>query len=289
MKQSYFLTVRDQFKLYHSIWDVANPKATILIVHGYAEHIERYHPEAAIFNAAGYRVVGYDHRAHGRSDGADGYMDTFEELCLDLQEVIRYLNPDTPLYIYGHSVGALVSLKYLLDVAQDSDTNIEGFLFTGAALKVAEDLSPLLQKFSSLLGRLVPRLKTIRLPIDGISKVPEVQADYENDPYNYRGGIYASSGYQILKATKEISARLEEVTYPFLAMHGGDDSLIEKEGSINLFEKASSIDKELKIWEGLGHEITRSYSQEQVLGQMISWLNQRLELKGPIKVEHDGQ
>jgi len=246
------------------------------MVHGYAEHIERYNPEAAAFNAAGYRVVGYDHRAHGRSDGDDGYMDTFEELCLDLQEVINYLNSDAPFFIYGHSVGALVTIKYLLDTARSTDTQVSGLLFTGAALKVAEDLSPLLQRVSGILGRLTPRLKTIKLPIDGISKVPEVQADYEADDYNYRGGIYAASGYHILKATKDVSMRLGEVTLPFLAMHGGDDSLIEKQGTINLYEGASSTDKQVKIWDGLGHEITRSYSKELVLGRMVSWLDDRV-------------
>jgi len=276
MKHSYYLTTRDRFRLYNVIWDVPNPKGTILMVHGYAEHIERYNPEAAAFNAAGYRVVGYDHRAHGRSDGDDGYMDTFEELCLDLQEVINYLNSDAPFFIYGHSVGALVTIKYLLDTARSTDTQVSGLLFTGAALKVAEDLSPLLQRVSGILGRLTPRLKTIKLPIDGISKVPEVQADYEADDYNYRGGIYAASGYHILKATKDVSMRLGEVTLPFLAMHGGDDSLIEKQGTINLYEGASSTDKQVKIWDGLGHEITRSYSKELVLGRMVSWLDDRV-------------
>lgn len=276
MKQNYFLTTRDQFKLYNVIWDVPNPKGTVLMVHGYAEHIERYNEEAAAFNQAGYRVVGYDHRAHGRSDGDDGYMDTFEELCLDLKEVINYLNSESPFFIYGHSVGALVTIKYILDIAESSDTAIQGLLFTGAALKVAEDLSPLLQKVSGILGRLTPRLKTIKLPINGISKVPEVQSDYENDVYNYRGGIFASSGYHILKTTKEVSKRLSEVTLPFLAMHGGDDILIEKQGTLNLYNQASSTDKELKIWEDLGHEITRSYSKQQVLDHMVNWIDKRL-------------
>lgn len=276
MKQSYFLTTRDQFRLYNVIWDIPNPKGTVLIVHGYAEHIERYNDEAAAFNAAGYRVVGYDHRAHGRSDGNDAYMDNFEELCLDLKEVINYLNSDSPFFIYGHSVGALVTIKYVLDTAVSSDTKIKGLLFTGAALKVAEDLSPLLQKFSTLLGKLTPRLKTIKLPIDGISKVPEVQADYETDDYNYRGGIYASSGYHILKTTKEVSSRFKEVKLPFLAMHGGDDILIEKQGTMNLYEGASSPDKQIKIWDGLGHEITRSYSKTDVLSEMVNWLDERV-------------
>ncbi len=276
MKQSYFLTTRDQYRLYNVIWDVPESKGTILMVHGYAEHIERYHTEAKAFNAAGYRVVGYDHRAHGRSDGKDGYMADFNELCLDLQEVINYLNADTPFFIYGHSVGALVTLKYLLDTAISTDPKVSGLLFTGAALKVSEDLSPMLQKFSALLGRLTPRLKTIKLPIDGISKVPAVQADYEADQYNYRGGIYASSGYHILKTTKEVAARLSDVTLPFLAMHGGDDTLIDKQGTINLYEEASSDDKQLKIWDDLGHEITRSYAKASVLNHMINWLDQRV-------------
>ena len=54
-------------------WPAAgNARGTVLIVHGLGEHIGRYGAVAAQLNAAGWHVVGYDHRGHGRSEGPRG-------------------------------------------------------------------------------------------------------------------------------------------------------------------------------------------------------------------------
>lgn len=60
-------------------------------MHGYAEHCERYDHVARFWNEAGFSVVGYDHRGHGRSDGQLGYFSSFERLIDDLQEFAEAL------------------------------------------------------------------------------------------------------------------------------------------------------------------------------------------------------
>jgi acylglycerol lipase len=277
MKHTYTLLNRDNMNLYNVAWETESTKATILMVHGYAEHIERYNYEADYFKRNGFAVFGYDHRAHGRSDGKDAFMKSIDDLSEDLREVINYLKPKTPLYIYAHSMGGLVTVKYLLDHQQPGDQNISGILLTGALLKVASDLSPLLQKVSGILGRLAPKLKTVKLPIEGISEVPEVRTAYLNDPYVYQGGTYAASGSAMLQAIKSVTNRFDKITIPFLAMHGGGDIIVEKTGTIKLFDNASSTDKQLKIWDGLAHEITRSYEKDAVLQTMVDWLDARVK------------
>lgn len=277
MKHSYHLKTDDGLSLYNVAWTVPDPKATVIFVHGYLEHIERYNPEAEAFNQSGFSVFGYDHRSHGRSDGKDGYIKDFNDLCRDLKSVIKYIDPATPLYIYAHSVGALVTIKYLLDHQTDDVPQVEGLVTTAAALKVAEDLSPFLQKISGVLAKLIPNVKTVKLPLKTISKVPEVQADYENDPYNYRGGIYANAGHQVLQTTKTVSERFAEIDLPILVMHGGDDQLIEIAGSQRLYDEVSSVDKTFKAWDGLAHEITRSVDKAAILKTMTDWISNRIE------------
>lgn len=276
MKHTYHLETKDGTKLYNTAWMIDNPKATVLFVHGYAEHIERYNWEAEQFNKAGFNVFGYDHRAHGRSDGKDCYLADFDDNCRDLKAVINYISPENAFFIYAHSVGALITVKYLMDFQDDSVKQIKGCVFTGAALKISEDLSPMLQKVAGILGRIAPKLKTTKLPAEGMSKVPEEVEKYNNDPYNYRGGTYASTGFQLLRATKQVAARLSEIQVPFLAMHGGDDGITDQRGSIMLHEQASSKDKSLKIWDGLAHEITRSYEKEAVVKALTDWIEDRL-------------
>src|SRR3546814_15701449 len=48
-----------------------DPKAVVLLAHGYAEHAGRYDPVAARLTAAGYAVYAVDHWGHGRSDRSE--------------------------------------------------------------------------------------------------------------------------------------------------------------------------------------------------------------------------
>src|SRR3546814_10492867 len=54
-----------------------DPKAVVLLAHGYAEHAGRYGPVAARLTAAGYAVYAVDHMGHGQSDGTMGYVPRF--------------------------------------------------------------------------------------------------------------------------------------------------------------------------------------------------------------------
>jgi alpha-beta hydrolase superfamily lysophospholipase len=60
-------------QLYYKAWmPGAKPKATLAIVHGAGEHIERYKNPIDALLPSGYAVVGYDQRGHGQSGGRRG-------------------------------------------------------------------------------------------------------------------------------------------------------------------------------------------------------------------------
>ncbi len=259
--------------LYKVHWQKENAKAIVLIVHGYGEHIERYNEVAEAFNAANYDVYGYDFRAHGRSEGTDCFMADFNEYLDDLSNVLDTITLDRPFFFYGHSVGALTTITYLLE--RGKPTNFKGCVFTGPALKVSEDLSPFLQKISPLVAAIAPKFKAAALPVDGISKVPEVQENYKKDPYIYSGKLYAAPANQILKKNKEMQQNFSKIDFPFLTMHGKDDTIIEPQSSELLYNGASSNDKEIIMWDNLAHEIMRSFEKEAVIGKMTEWIAAR--------------
>ncbi len=275
MKSTYFLESTDGKQLYNVHWQNNEPIGYVLIVHGYGEHIERYDEVASSFNKAGFSVFGYDFKAHGRSEGKDCYMVDFQEYLDDLGKVLNYLAFDKPFYFYGHSVGALTTITYLLNNKINEDL-FRGCVFTGPALKISEDLSPLLQKMSSIIAAIAPRFKAAALPVDGISKVPEEQAKYKEDPYIYSDKICAAPGSAIIKATKKMQQSFGEVNFPFLVMHGKDDTIIEPKSSEMLYEGAASTDKEIVMWDNLAHEIMRSYEKEAVIKKMTDWMLERI-------------
>jgi len=55
-------------------------------------------------------------------------------------------------------------------------------------------------------------------------------------------------GVALLKAFDEVEKRIPEVKCPFLVLHGDKDGLCYVEGSRILYEKSSSQDKEIKVY-----------------------------------------
>src|SRR5690554_3180986 len=95
-------------------------KAVVVLVHGMAEHIERYHEFANFLSSEGYIVVGYNQRGHGQQDidhlGYIAKHNGFELFVEDLNQIVNQLKstyPNIPFFILGHSMGSFVLQRYL--------------------------------------------------------------------------------------------------------------------------------------------------------------------------------
>ena len=253
----------------------SSPEATILLVHGYAEHCNRYGGVAQAFVAQNVCVHAYDQRGYGRSGGLRAYVDSFETYLNDLDHVlhaVRAQAPERPLFLFGHSMGGLVVLKYVLDRAP----SLRGLLLSAPALEINPDLAPLLRRTAQLLGRLWPTLPTTRSPEDAISRDPTVVAEAEADPLNYHGRVLARTGAEMLRAGQNTRDRLHTLDTPFLVLHGTADSLTNPAWSRALYEQASADDKTIRLYDGLYHEIFHEPEKEQVLGDFTDWVRARL-------------
>jgi len=89
----------------------------ICIVHGLGEHSGRYKKFAKTFIVNGYLVIGFDLRGHGRSCGKRGHVDSYDILMNDINCLVNKafeLYPDSPCFLYGHSMGGNLVLNYVL-------------------------------------------------------------------------------------------------------------------------------------------------------------------------------
>jgi acylglycerol lipase len=265
-------TTADNIRLYEKTWGLDNAKGVVLITHGIAEHSGRYEHVALSLNSAGYSVVAFDLRGHGKSSGKRNYINSFQDYLNDLDEVLtrtKSIFPDLPLFLFGHSMGGGIVTLFTIEGKAD----VKGIILSAPSVKVSDDISPLLQKISGLLSIIAPKLPAVKLESADISKDPSVVEAYDNDPLNYRGGILARTGSELLKSTKLISAQASTISLPILIMHGTSDKLADVSGSQMLYEKVSSQDKTLKLYEGLYHEIFNEPEQDQVKADMIAWLD----------------
>ncbi|MCR4407835.1 MAG: lysophospholipase [Anaerolineae bacterium] len=269
-----FKRVKD-FGIYHQVWrPEGDPRAALLLVHGYAEHSGRYIHVADYFVGQGYAVYALDHRGHGKSAGRRGYFERFQFLVDDLDtffDLVRQREPGRTIFLVGHSMGGLLAAAYTI---QHPD-KVDGLVLSGPWFRPSEGVSPLLQALSEIIAALFPGMGVTRLAAAAISRDPEIVARYDSDPLNYRGQVPACVGVEMLKTAQWVLRDAHTITCPVLIMHGIEDKLADPAASRELYESISSQDKTLKLWDGLYHEIFNEPEKDQVLAFMRDWLAQR--------------
>jgi alpha-beta hydrolase superfamily lysophospholipase len=276
--EGYFLGYK-KYKLFEQSWlpqQGAAARGIIIIVHGLAEHGGRYAHVADFFTSHGFIVCVSDLRGHGKSDGQDTEFSSMNELIEDLDIFIakqRKQYPGLPVYLYGHSMGGMIATLYVIK----KQPKFNGVLLTGAALAIGDSVPTILVKIVGILGILAPKLKTVVLDGSTVSKDPLVVESYNNDPLNYRGGIPACTAAAFNSGIAEAQANLSKFRLPTLIMHGSEDKLVDVAGSELIYQLADVDDKQLKIYEGLYHELLNEPEQEQVMGDMLAWMEERLD------------
>lgn len=275
LQQHSFVT-DDGLELFCRTWaPPSSARAVVVVVHGYAEHSGRYEHVARTFVAQGARVEAYDQRGYGRSEGRRAYVDSFDQYLADLEQVLeraRTRTPDLPVFLFGHSMGGLVVLQYILEKEPD----LRGLLLSAPALRINPDLAPILRRLAQIIGWLFPTLPTTRSPEGAISRDPAVVEAAKNDPLNYHGRVPARTGAEMLRVGDSVRSRLDEIEIPFLVVHGTGDTLTSPEWSRRLYARAASVDKTIKLYEGLYHEPFNEPEQDEVLRDLGTWLADRV-------------
>lgn len=110
-----------------------NVKAVIQIVHGMAEHTDRYLDVANYLCERGFAVIMHDHAGHGRSvksDDDNGYFcdkDGWMRLTEDIYEVTKLAKQNFPgvkVIIWGHSMGSFLTRLYIAKYKKATDAAI---------------------------------------------------------------------------------------------------------------------------------------------------------------------
>ncbi len=251
-----------------------SPTSVVVIVHGYAEHCGRHAALATHLVEHGHAVFSYDQRGHGHSGGRRAYVHAFDLYLDDLGAMLdeaRKNAPNVPVFLFGHSMGGTVVTLYCLE----RRPAIDGLILSSPALKLP-DIAPLLQRLSSVIGRLFPRLPTVKLNLAHLSHDPEVIARTQADPLYFHGRIPARTGAELIRAIQRIGQQMEALTLPFLLFHGTEDQITDPAGSSELYRRARCTDKTLALYPGLYHETLNEPEKDQVLEEIIEWLEEHV-------------
>ena len=274
-QEGFFRGVREANIYYQGWLPEGEPKAILLVVHGLAEHSGRYGNIVNHFVPLGYAVYGIDHFGHGKSDGTRVYVKRFDDYTNTLKvyfDKVRGSQPDKPIFLVGHSMGGLIGAVYLLD----HQAELAGAVLSGPAVKIPEYVTPFILFMGKMLSALVPKYGLLPLDANGVSRDPAVVQAYVNDPLVYRGKMTARLAAEMLKAMLTVSAQAARITLPIMIVQGSADRLVNPAGARMLYDGVSSVDKQIKIYEGLYHEVFNEPEHDKVLRDVEIWLESNL-------------
>lgn len=254
-------------------WAAVDPRARVLLCHGYAEHAGRYvnHYSGVVRRlvAAGFDVHAFDFEGHGRSAGTRGLTDIGR--MADALAQARAMLADRPLFLFGHSLGGLVTS---LSVAREPG-GLAGVVLSGPYLPLRSNA--VARALARTLATVAPSLGVAKLgDPTGISRIEaEVQA-YRDDPLVFTRAIPARLGATALAAGAEILAALPQWRAPTLVFHGTADTYTDPRGSEALVAGIASADKDLLLAEGGRHELLNDLGREALVEQVLDWLVARV-------------
>lgn len=244
----------------------AAPKAIVVIVHGLCEHLGRYEYVTQKLTDRNFGVYRFDHRGHGKSEGKPVFYNDFNEMIDDVNfvvELVQRETPTLPVFLIGHSMGGFAVTTF----GMKYPNKVKGIVASGAVTRFNRvfPVPPNLPVDSYFPNDLA----------DGVCSDPAVVEAYKNDPLVAKqvsfGLFYCL--FAGVDWNKQNSGKLVD---PVLLLHGCHDGLVSEKDSRELFGDISSKDKTLKIYAFLFHEIFNEPSKDQVIGDVIFWLEKRL-------------
>lgn len=271
-----FKGVRD-INIYYQAWlPDENVKAVILIVHGIGEHCGRYMNVVNHFVPLGCAIYGLDHIGHGKSGGEQEIVKKFDDFTDTLRifyEMIAAWQSGKPIFILGHSMGGAITSYYLIDHQDD----FNGAIISAPAVKIGEGISSFTIFMSKILSAIAPKMGVLALDASAISRDPEVVEAYINDPLVFHGKTPARLGTEVLSAMMRITEEADKMSLPMIIVQGSDDLLVDPSGAQMLYDKTSSTDKTINIYDGMYHEVFNEPDRDRVLIDVEDWLESHLK------------
>jgi acylglycerol lipase len=273
-------TATDGLSLYFQGWEPENsPAAAVCLVHGLGEHSGRYGHVAAALNQAGYALLAFDLRGHGRSGGQRGHSPTCAAMLDDVDQLLGQAAarfPGRPRFLYGHSLGGGLVLCYVLRCCSPANgrevPDLAGVIATGPTLRTA--FAPPAWKLAvgKVTYNLLPAMSMPNgLDRSALSRDPLVVELYNRDPLVH-DRLSARLGMDILRSGELALEHAAQLPVPLLLMHGAEDRITSAGASREFADRSNGMCT-LKIWDGLYHEIHNEPDKQQVLEYMIAWLN----------------
>lgn len=301
-------TATDGETICYYTWEAIDPdtfRGIVQISHGIGEHAGRYDSIAHRLQKEGFTVYANDHRAHGKTaeikglygfyDGADYFEDVVADMH-SLSDLMRAEHPKARFILFGHSMGSLLSRKYVLKYGDEIDALILsgtanfikglghfGLVTTKAIgmLRGRERGNETLRAF--FFDEFNKKFKPNRTKLDWISSDEAAVDTFEADPYrieNFSIGVFSDILSNSRSLNKSSAFKNTPDKLPILMFSGDKDPVGEMGVGVSKVAKnyLENGNKELtfNLYEGGRHEMLNEKNSKEVEDDIMTWLTTKI-------------
>ena len=276
------------------------PKANLVFIHGFSDHINRYNKLMTYLATRGIAVHGYDQRGWGRSvskPAERGLTGPTSRVLADMAAFIRRHLPsssseaDPPLFVMGHSMGGGQVLRFMCDndgAHTDVVRRVRGWLCEAPFIGLAPEEQPgWLTVFSArLVGKLFPRMHYVHeIAPESLSRIPEEVRSIREDKLMHNTGTLEGLGHMIDRTADLSSGRTRpdgDKVRSLWVGHGTDDKGTAYSETKKWFDSYAGVieDREMKTYEGAYHQLHADLCSEEFEKDVADWILARCEAGG---------
>jgi alpha-beta hydrolase superfamily lysophospholipase len=272
------ITNTKNINLYYQSWCPEGVvKGILAIVHGLGGHSGMYLNMVKQLIPNNFAVYGIDLRGNGKSSGQRAYINSWDEYREDVGaflEVVKSQNPGIPCFLFGHSMGGLTVLDYILRCPEAAKSLKGVIAFTPALGESGVPRTRII--LGRILSRIYPRFSlSVGMDLSLASRNPEAIATYLQDTLRHTQGT-ARLSTEFFATLAWVQAHAADLHIPFLMMLAGADKVTLPEGGRVFFQKVNFEDKELREYPERYHNMHDDFDSDEVLADLTNWLQRHL-------------
>ena len=285
-------TCRDGKQLPFQYWGCGpdKPRAVIICIHGLSGAASDFWPVGESLPSKGYAVYGLQLRGQGNDPDLKRRGDIrsareWRQDLLDFTALVRHRHPGAPVFWFGESLGALISI----DAAASPGGNpppVAGVILTSPVVALHEHLK--LPFCRNLTVRALLRFwpgKRFSLEELGNSEVRVTSGTTHREQMQHTSHYVKDFTVrlfgQIEKMIKHAGNTARRLQLPVLVFYTPNDPLTSKQGVEQFFEKVVSPDKTRIFFPESYHLILHDKDRAAALQRLENWLNERSPKPSP--------
>ena len=245
-------------------WTAQDPRALLVVIHGFGEHSGRYQPFAEALASHHISVAIPDLWGHGRSEGRRGdieHVDQYANHVLSMtREVFLPASGQQTYALFGHSFGGLVAILYALRTPPYLQCLVlqSPFLAVGFPIPSWKTLS------ASILATCWPTYSfSMNLDAGALSHDPTIVQAYRADPLVHN--VMSARTYcAFLQARARVMSQAPTCSIPLLMLCGDADRIISVHAARCWFDQVTSK-KQCVIFPGCYHELHHEAIRNEVV------------------------